>query len=65
MLMRIGISKLDILSTVSTTLPALSHVTAINAEVLKQALKFVLNSVANLMSRYCLSGVTQTWKDLY
>jgi len=47
MLMRIGLSKLDIISTVSTKLPPLSHVTVINAEVWKEALKFVLNSVAN------------------
>ena len=48
MLMRIGLPKLDVLSAVSTIIPALSHITAINAEVLKQTLKFMLNSVANL-----------------
>jgi len=53
MLMRIGLPKLDLLSTFSTILPALSHVTAITAEVLKHTLKFVLNSVVNWTSSNC------------
>jgi hypothetical protein len=63
--MRIVLSKLDRLSTVSTILPALSQVTAINAEVLKQALKACVEFCGKLNVKELLSGVTQTWKGLF